>query len=123
MLIIGVILIWVDLRGEGNNRYHGPTVYTNYYNGAALANKLGFNKMYCVNYDYHLKDTTLINNISNILNSKDAYFGNYNANEGPCLYTFFLGANPKFLIDTLPLLENDKQYDSLMTKYGAESNV
>jgi glycosyltransferase involved in cell wall biosynthesis len=113
---------WVDLRGEGNNRYHGPTVYTNYYNGAVLANKLGFNKMYCVNYDYHLKDTTLINNISNILNSKDAYFGNYNANEGPCLYTFFLGANPKFLIDTLPLLENDKQYDSLMTKYGAESN-
>ena len=113
---------WVDLRGEGNNRYHGPTVYTNYYNGAALANKLGFNKMYCVNYDYHLKDTTLINNISNILNSKNAYFGNYNANEGPCLYTFFLGANPKFLIDTLPLIENDKQYDELMVKYGAESN-
>jgi hypothetical protein len=113
---------WVDLRGEGNNRYHGPTVYTNYYNGAALANKLGFNKMYCINYDYHLKDTTLINNISNILNSKNAYFGNYNANEGPCLYTFFLGANPKFLIDTLPLIENDKQYDELMVKYGAESN-
>ena len=113
---------WVDLRGEGNNRYHGPTVYTNYYNGAALANKLGFNKMYCVNYDYHLKDTTLINNISNILNFKNAYFGNYNANEGPCLYTFFLGANPKFLIDTLPLIENDKQYDELMVKYGAESN-
>jgi glycosyltransferase involved in cell wall biosynthesis len=113
---------WVDLRGEGNNRYHGPTVYTNYYNGAVLANKLGFNKMYCVNYDYHLKDETLINNISNILNSKNAYFGSYNAHEGPCLYTFFLGANPKFLVDTLPLLENDKQYDSLMTKYGAESN-
>ena len=113
---------WIDLRGEGNNRYHGPTVYTNYYNGAALANKLGFNKMYCVNYDYHLKDTTLINNISNILNSKNAYFGSYNANEGPCLYTFFLGANPKFLIDTLPLIENDKQYDELMVKYGAESN-
>jgi hypothetical protein len=113
---------WVDLRGEGNNRYHGPTVYTNYYNGAALANKLGFNKMYCVNYDYHLKDTTLINNISNILNSKNAYFGNYNANEGSCLYTFFLGANPKFLIDTLPLIENDKQYDELMVKHGAESN-
>jgi glycosyltransferase involved in cell wall biosynthesis len=113
---------WVDLRGEGNNRYHGPTVYTNYYNGAALANKLGFNKIYCVNYDYHLKDKKYIESISYILNSKDAYFGEYEASEGKTLYTFFLASKPEFLLNTLPLLENDKQYDNLMVKYGAESN-
>ena len=113
---------WVDLRGEGNNRYHGPTVYTNYYNGAALADKLGFNKIYCVNYDYHLKDKKYIENISHILNSKDAYFGEYEASEGKTLYTFFLATKPEFLLNTLPLLENDKQYDNLMVKYGAESN-
>ena len=113
---------WVDLRGEGNNRYHGPTVYTNYYNGAALADKLGFNKIYCVNYDYHLKDKKYIESISHILNSKDAYFGEYEASEGKTLYTFFLGAKPEFLLNNLPLLENDKQYDNLMVKYGAESN-
>ena len=113
---------WVDLRGEGNNRYHGPTVYTNYYNGAALADKLGFNKIYCVNYDYHLKDKKYIESISHILNSKDAYFGEYEASEGKTLYTFFLSSKPEFLLNTLPLLENDKQYDNLMVKYGAESN-
>ena len=113
---------WVDLRGEGNNRYHGPTVYTNYYNGAALADKLGFNKIYCVNYDYHLKDKKYIESISHILNSKDAYFGEYEASEGKTLYTFFLASKPEFLLNTLPLLENDKQYDNLMVKYGAESN-
>ena len=113
---------WVDLRGEGNNRYHGPTVYTNYYNGATLANKLGFNKIYCVNYDYHLKDKKYIKSISHILNSKDAYFGEYEASEGKTLYTFFLASKPEFLLNTLPLLENDKQYDNLMVKYGAESN-
>jgi hypothetical protein len=113
---------WVDLRGEGNNRYHGPTVYTNYYNGSALADKLGFNKIYCVNYDYHLKDKKYIESISHILNSKDAYFGEYEASEGKTLYTFFLASKPEFLLNTLPLLENDKQYDNLMVKYGAESN-
>ena len=113
---------WVDLRGEGNNRYHGPTVYTNYYNGAALADKLGFNKIYCVNYDYHLKDKKYIESISHILNSQDAYFGEYEASEGKTLYTFFLASKPEFLLNTLPLLENDKQYDNLMVKYGAESN-
>ena len=31
------------LTGENNDVYHGPSVYTNYYNGAALAKDLGIN--------------------------------------------------------------------------------
>ena len=44
------------LTGENNNVYHGPDVYTNYYNGAALAEKLGIKKVYFLNHDYVLKD-------------------------------------------------------------------
>jgi hypothetical protein len=32
----------------------------NYYNGTALANNLGFEKVYFLNYDYILKDNSYI---------------------------------------------------------------
>lgn len=112
----------LNLRGEENDVYHGPTVYTNYYNGASLASNLNFKKLYFLNYDYILKDVNLINNISDTLNRKDYYFGDHHPAEGDALYTYFFGAKTKPFINTLPEITNAKQYDSLMEVYGSESN-
>jgi len=112
----------LNLRGEGNDVYHGPAVYTNYYNGAALATQLEFKKAYFLNYDYILKDVEGIENISNILNRKDFYFGKHHPSEGDALYTYFFAAKPYFLTVWLESISTGKEYDQLMETYGAESN-
>ena len=112
----------LNLRGEGNDVYHGPAVYTNYYNGAALATQLEFKKAYFLNYDYILKDVEGIENISNILNRKDFYFGKHHPFEGDALYTYFFAAKPYFLMVWLESISTGKEYDQLMETYGAESN-
>jgi glycosyltransferase involved in cell wall biosynthesis len=112
----------LNLKGEDNDVYHGPTVYTNYYNGASLASELGFDKLFFLNYDYLLQDNNEIKNISNILNKKDYYFGNHHPVEGDALFTYFFASKTKPFIKTLPLIKNTTQYNTLMEIYGAESN-
>jgi len=112
----------VNLKGEGNDVYHGPAVYTNYYNGAALATQLEFKKAYFLNYDYILKDVEGIKNISNILNRKDFYFGKHHPAEGDALYTYFFAAKSYLLTAWLESISTGKEYDQLMEIYGAESN-
>ena len=110
------------LTGENNNVYHGPAVYTNYYNGAALAEKLGIKKVYFLNYDYVLKDSTFIDNVSLILNQKKAYAGIKEEQEGETVITYFLASEPKFYLDHFPLIQTPKEYDNLMVKWDSESN-
>lgn len=111
----------INLRGEGNDVYHGPTCYTNYYNGCALAESLGVTKVYFLNYDYILKDKSYIENISSILNHQDAFFGKDKALEGDQITTWFLGINPKLFLQQ-PKVTNAQEYDDLMTLWGSESN-
>ena len=85
----------INLTGEDNDVYHGPTCYTNYYNGCALAEGLGIKKVYFLNYDYILKDESYVNKISSILNTKDAFFGEDQALEGKQITTWFLGIRPE----------------------------
>ena len=95
---------FVNLRGEGNDVYHGPTCYTNYYNGVALANGLGMKKVYLLNYDYVLKNDAYLDNVSSTLDTKSAYFGDMpNNQEGHCVTTFFMGIKPNFYLDTVQL--------------------
>ena len=47
--------------------YHGPTVYTNYYNGCILAKTLGIKKVFFLNFDYIINDGPYLNEISSIL--------------------------------------------------------
>jgi hypothetical protein len=110
------------LTGENNDVYHGPAVYTNYYNAASLAKDLGIKKLYFLNYDYHLKNASYIDNISSILNNKKAYVGLREEQEGNTIITYFLAAEPKFYLDHFPLVKTAKEYDDLMTKWGSESN-
>ena len=110
------------LTGEDNDVYHGPSVYTNYYNAASLAKDLGIKKLYFLNYDYHLKNASYIDNISLILNNKKAYVGLREEQEGNTIITYFLASEPKFYLDHFPLVQTSKEYDDLMVKWGSESN-
>ncbi len=112
----------INLKGENNDIYHGPAVYTNNYNGAILASELNFSKAYFLNYDYILKDKQGIQNISKILNKKDFYFSKHHPAEGEALFTYFFASNPKKLLNILPQINNGDEYDQLMKIYGSESN-
>jgi len=111
----------VNLTGEDNDVYHGPTCYTNYYNGCSLAEGLGIRKVYFLNYDYIIQDDSYVNKISSILNSKNAFFGQDIAAEGNQIITWFLGIHPKLFLQK-PKINNAKQYDKLMHDWGSESN-
>jgi len=111
----------INLTGEDNDVYHGPTCYTNYYNGCALAEGLGIKKVYFLNYDYILNDESYINEISLILNTQEAFFGEDLALEGKQITTWFLGIRPEFFLKK-PKINNAQQYDALMYEWGSESN-
>ena len=111
----------VNLTGEDNDVYHGPTCYTNYYNGCSLAEGLGIKKVYFLNYDYIIQEDSYVNKISSILNSKNAFFGQDIAAEGNQIITWFLGIHPKFFLQK-PKINNAEQYDKLMHDWGSESN-
>jgi hypothetical protein len=110
------------LTEEGNDIYHGPSVYTNYYNGAALADKLGVKKVFFLNYDYTLKNQSYLDNISSFLNTKKAYLGLREEQEGNTVITYFLAAKPKFYLDHFPLIKTSEEYDHLMHRWGSQSN-
>jgi len=114
--------VYINLRGNDNDVYHGPTVYTNYYNAASLAQHIGIKKLFYINYDYILNDASYIDSISEILNKKPAYCLKNTASEGNQLMTWFLAIKPEFLTNNLPFIENSKQYDDLQGKFGSESN-
>ena len=112
----------VNLKGEDNDRYHGPACYTSFYNPATFAKGLGIEKLYYVNFDYLLKDSSYIDYISQKLNTHDTFFGEFQAQEGKCYYTYFFAAKPEAVLRYCHFIETEDQYNSLMVKYGAESN-
>jgi glycosyltransferase involved in cell wall biosynthesis len=119
----GDFFAFVNLRGEGNDVYHGPTCYTNYYNGAALAHELGFEKVYFLNYDYILKNDAYLDNVSSVLNRKSAYFGDMPNNaEGHSVTTFFMGIKPWFYLNNVERVFTAEDYEGLRHKWGSYSN-
>jgi glycosyltransferase involved in cell wall biosynthesis len=111
----------IYLNGEDNDVYHGPSCYTNYYNGADLAQKLGYDKVYFINYDYLVKSEEYINNVSSILNKYSAYFVKNHASEGDRILTWFMACRPDLIL-SIPKISSAIEYDSLMNLWGAESN-
>ena len=112
----------LNLKGEGNDIYHGPACYTSFRNPATFAKNLGINKLHFVNYDYILKDEDYINYISEILNTKDTFFGEFEAQEGKCYYTYFFSAKPDAILKQTPDIQSAQAYDELMVTCGSESN-
>ena len=122
---------WVDyghfkvttlLRGEDNDVYHGPAVYTNYYNAASLASSLGFKKLFFINYDYILTNSEFIDNISIKLNKKKAYVDEREYPEGMVSSTFFFGIQTDFFFNTHDLIFTAEEYNNLKNKVGSKSN-
>ena len=112
----------VNLTKHNNNVYHGPSVYTNYYNGVKFAKTLGAHNIYFTNFDYILKNNSYVDEIHKKLRKYKAYLGKYKALEGDTLETFFFGANVDYLDSFLPKINNAQEYDDLMLKYKSESN-
>jgi glycosyltransferase involved in cell wall biosynthesis len=112
----------VNLKGEDNDRYHGPACYTSFYNPATFAKGLEIKKLYYINFDYILKDKSYINYISKKLNTHDTFFGEFEAQEGKCYYTYFFAAKPEAILRHCHFIETEDQYNNLMDVYGAESN-
>ena len=113
---------YVNLKGEDNDRYHGPACYTSFYNPATFAKGLGIKKLHYINFDYILKDSSYIDYISKKLNNHDTFFGEFNAQEGKCYYTYFFSAKPEAILNNCKFIETEDQYNNLMDEHGSESN-
>jgi len=113
---------YLNLRGEDNDRYHGPACYTSFYNPATFAKGLDIKKLYYINFDYILKDSSYIDYISEKLNKHDTFFGEFKAQEGKCYYTYFFAARPEAILKHCHFIETEDQYNNLMSKHSAESN-
>lgn len=113
----------LNLKINSNNKYHGPSVYTNYRNGAELANSLGYENAFFLNYDYILKDQVFINWVEHQINSSvDFYFGDYIPQEGPSLQTYFFAASIKEYLKKFPFINSSWEYEDLVIKYSSPSN-
>ena len=118
----GHFLVNTLLQGEDNDVYHGPAVYTNYYNAASLAKNIGFKKLYFTNYDYILTNPEFINDISFILNNKKAYVDEREYPEGMVSATFFFGIQTNFFFKTHEFVSTATEYNNLKNKVGSFSN-
>jgi hypothetical protein len=112
----------LNIAAEKNNIYHGPAVYTNYYNGIALARLMGFENALCWNYDVVLNDTTQIDTFRRELNKKKAVMKKSDAQEGNALLTVRFGMNTQFFLEHFPKISNEQQYTKWMQYLGSESN-
>ena len=112
----------IYLPGEDNDVYHGPAVYTNYYNGVSLAKALGFRKAYFLNYDYILENPEFIDEVSSILNKKLAYADVRELAEGKTSSTFFTAIDIDFYLKTHPKISTAEEYDGLKDAWGSLSN-
>jgi len=122
---------WVDyghfkvntiLQGENNDVYHGPAVYTNYYNAASLAKNLKIKKLFFINYDYILINPEFISNISLKLNKKKAFVDEREYPEGIVSSTFFMGIHTDLFFNTHEFILTPQEYDNLKNKVGSLSN-
>jgi glycosyltransferase involved in cell wall biosynthesis len=105
-----------------NDTYHGPAVYTNYYNGISLAKKLGYKKAICLNFDFIMKDGEFFKKVYKNLKNKDGYFVNKQEPEGGTLKTVFFGIDVDFFENNFPLIKNKEDYESWRQRVGSESN-
>jgi hypothetical protein len=114
--------VHINLRGNDNDVYHGPSVHSNYVNGAALAKSLGYKKLFFINFDYTIQSQHHIDKISEILDTKKAYFGKYKASEGDALHTYFCAVDSNFFLDHVHQVFNAEEYEHLRFQLGSESN-
>lgn len=112
----------INLKNEDNDVYHGPAVYTNYYNGISLANKLGFSNAVCLNFDVLLKNENLLNKYVIELSHSDAVFNISKASEGDILRTVTFATKTQYFIDNFRKINNQQDYNQWKNEIQSESN-
>jgi len=112
----------INLTEEENDLYHGPAVYTNYYNGAQLAAKLGFSKVYFLNFDYHVKNVEFFNDLSSKLDLYDACLLQDENEEGLTYSTFFMGFRTEFYTKFFPFISTEEDYTEWVNQVKSTTN-
>lgn len=105
-----------------NDTYHGPAVYTNYYNGINLAKALGYKKAICLNFDFILKDSEFFNKVYWQLKNKNGYFIQKSEPEGQTLKTVFHAVDVDFFKKNFPLVKDEQDYNNWRSEIASESN-
>lgn len=105
-----------------NDTYHGPAVYTNYYNGINLAKALGYKKAICLNFDFILKDSEFFNKVYWQLKNKNGYFVQKSEPEGQTLKTVFHAVDVDFFKKNFPLVKGEQDYNNWRSEIASESN-
>lgn len=105
-----------------NDTYHGPAVYTNYYNGINLAKALGYKKAICLNFDFILKDYDFFNKVYSSLKNKNGYFIDKPEPEGRTIKTVFHAIDTDFFCRLFPKIVNESDYNLWRQNINSESN-
>lgn len=112
----------IDISKEKNNVYHGPAVYTNYYNGMLLAYRLGFENAYCMNFDILLNNDTSLVAGQTALENSQGLVSKVKGLEGETIKTFWFTMKTKFFLENFPTIENEQDYNTWVTEVQSESN-
>jgi glycosyltransferase involved in cell wall biosynthesis len=112
----------MNIRTENNHLYHGPAVYTNYYNGISLAKKLGYNNAVCFNYDMSITDSNVIESLTSYLKSNKGVYNHFTASEGKSLRTVIFATDTEFFLNNFRLVKNESDYSNWQSEIGSESN-
>jgi glycosyltransferase involved in cell wall biosynthesis len=105
-----------------NDTYHGPAVYTNYYNGLMFAKSLGYKKAICLNFDFLLQSKVFFNKVISNLSNSAGYFVAKSEPEGQTLKTVFCGVDLDFFSENFPLIKTEQDYNNWRSRIGSESN-
>lgn len=111
----------LNIKKEGNDLYHGPAVYTNYYNGIHLAKSLRFETAYCMNFDMIL-DKYAFEEFKKIKKETKGVFNLHDSLEGKTLRTVFHVTDVNNFCETFPKIESGEDYENWRVKIGSESN-
>lgn len=114
--------MFMNIKTENNHLYHGPAVYTNYYNGISMAKMLGYENAICFNYDMIITDENVINFMKNELKSNKSVYNFYQAMEGNCFRTVIFSTNTNFFMDNFKLINTPEDYTNWKESVGSESN-
>jgi hypothetical protein len=116
------VKMFMNIKTEGNHIYHGPAVYTNYYNGINYAKNLGYDNTICFNFDMVISDTTIIPKLIDDLKYNKAVYNHTVASEGNALRTVLFATRVDFFMENFSLILNDIDYNNWKNDIGSESN-
>lgn len=105
-----------------NDIYHGPAVYTNYYNAINFAKKLGYKKAICMNFDFILNDKRFLSKVLTKLEKHNGYLVEEPCQEGKTFKTVFHAIRTDLFADKFPLIKNESEYNNWMERVKSESN-